>query len=167
MARATVCGSTNAVWVVIRKYGRRATERFGSRHKKAQRRFILMQPYRIAFFPPWSSNQSPSMIKRSPPKAFSRSARTFAIRIRVCGFELRCAAKMVYRYKLESFDKNWVDAGTQRTAYYTNIPPGRYKFKVLARNNDGLWNETGASLSFRRNPVFIRRPGSMWSPHWD
>ncbi len=50
-----------------------------------------------------------------------------------------------FRYRLEGFDKEWVEAGPRRTAYYTNVPPGRYRFRVRAANEDGLWNEAGAS----------------------
>jgi len=50
-----------------------------------------------------------------------------------------------FRYRLEGFEKEWVDAGPRRTAYYTNLPPGRYRFSVRAANEDGVWNETGAA----------------------
>jgi len=58
--------------------------------------------------------------------------------------------KVLFRYKLEGFDPNpnWIDVQTRRTAYFTNVPPGRYHFRVVARNNDGVWNETGATYSF-------------------
>jgi signal transduction histidine kinase/ligand-binding sensor domain-containing protein len=61
-----------------------------------------------------------------------------------------------FRYKLEGFDRNWIDAGTRRVAYYTNIPPGRYRFRISARNNDGVWNESGASFAFRLRPHFYQ-----------
>ncbi len=64
--------------------------------------------------------------------------------------------KVLYRYRLEGFDRKWVEAGTQRTAYYTNIPPGRYRFRVAARNNDGIWNEAGSALGFRLAPHFYQ-----------
>ncbi|MGA8028969.1 MAG: two-component regulator propeller domain-containing protein [Bryobacteraceae bacterium] len=61
-----------------------------------------------------------------------------------------------FKYKLEGFDKSWIDAETRRVAYYTNIPPGRYRFRVLARNSDGVWNESGASFAFRLRPHFYQ-----------
>jgi signal transduction histidine kinase len=61
-----------------------------------------------------------------------------------------------FKYKLEGFDRNWIDAGTRRAAYYTNIPPGRYRFRVSARNNDGIWNESGTSFAFRLRPHFYQ-----------
>ena len=53
-----------------------------------------------------------------------------------------------YRYMLQGFDRGWTSAGTRRAAYYTNIPPGHYTFRVEASNSDGLWNKAGAQLSF-------------------
>ncbi len=64
--------------------------------------------------------------------------------------------KLRYRYKLEGFDKDWTEAGARRTAYYTNIPPGHYTFRVQAANNDGVWNLAGASLAFELRPHFYQ-----------
>jgi hypothetical protein len=50
-----------------------------------------------------------------------------------------------FRFRLEGFDRDWVDAGPRRTAYYTNLPPGRYRFRVVAANEDGVWSKQGAS----------------------
>jgi PKD repeat protein len=56
------------------------------------------------------------------------------------------AAANKYAYQLEGDDKDWIQAGTQRSATYTNLSPGNYTFKVKACNSDGVWNETGASF---------------------
>jgi signal transduction histidine kinase/ligand-binding sensor domain-containing protein len=56
-------------------------------------------------------------------------------------------ARVRFRYMLEGFDDGWIDADTRRVAYYTNIPPGPYRFRVTASNEDGVWNEVGASTS--------------------
>src|SRR5690606_11849148 len=61
-----------------------------------------------------------------------------------------------FKYRLDGFDRGWIDAGTRRTAYYTNLPPGTYRFRVIAANNDGVWNEAGASVSFRLAPFFYQ-----------
>lgn len=68
------------------------------------------------------------------------------------GLSFIAPQKVVYRYRLYGFDKSWIDAGTRRRAYYTNLKPGKYRFRVLAANNDGVWNETGASFYFRVRP---------------
>lgn len=67
--------------------------------------------------------------------------------------------KVRYRYMLEDFDHGWTEAGARRTAYYTNIPPGRYTFRVQAANNDGVWNTAGASFRFELRPHFYQ---TLW-----
>ena len=57
-----------------------------------------------------------------------------------------------YRYKLEGFDRDWVEAGRRRDAYYTNIPAGQYAFRVVAASGDGLWNDVGATLALELRP---------------
>ena len=64
--------------------------------------------------------------------------------------------RVKFKYKLEGFDNDWVDAGTRRIAYYTNIAPGNYRFKVKACNNDGIWNEAGATAAFYLQPHFYQ-----------
>jgi len=59
-----------------------------------------------------------------------------------------------FRYQLENLDKNWVDAGTRRVASYTHPPPGHYRFKVIACNNDGIWNKIGDSVPVYFEPYF-------------
>jgi ligand-binding sensor domain-containing protein/signal transduction histidine kinase len=72
------------------------------------------------------------------------------------GLSFAAPSRVRFKYQLEGFDRDWVDAGAQRIAYYTNIPPGRYNFHVIARNSDGFWNNTGATLSFRLRPRFYQ-----------
>jgi ligand-binding sensor domain-containing protein/signal transduction histidine kinase len=64
--------------------------------------------------------------------------------------------KVKFKYKLEGFDRDWVDGGTRRVAYYTNLRPGRYKFRVIASNNDGLWSSTGAAFDLYLRPHFYQ-----------
>jgi DNA-binding NarL/FixJ family response regulator len=61
-----------------------------------------------------------------------------------------------FKYKLEGLDKDWVDAGTRRQAFYSYIPPGQYTFTVIAANSDGLWNTEGRSLRIIALPPFYR-----------
>ena len=58
-----------------------------------------------------------------------------------------------FRYRLDGFDNAWVETN-RRTAEYTNLPPGSYRFVVTACNNDGVWNRTGASIAFRLEPHY-------------
>jgi ligand-binding sensor domain-containing protein/signal transduction histidine kinase len=75
------------------------------------------------------------------------------------GLSFVAPLKVRYRYMLEGFDHGWTEAGARRTAYYTNIPPGRYTFRVQAANNDGLWSREGAALSFELRPHFYQ---TLW-----
>ncbi len=61
-----------------------------------------------------------------------------------------------FKYQLDGFDNGWIDAGTRRVAYYTHLSPGRYNFRVIAQNADGVWNETGASLALYQRPLFYQ-----------
>ena len=61
-----------------------------------------------------------------------------------------------FRYKLEGQDNEWQDAGTRREAFYTNLDPGSYQFRVIACNNDGVWNEAGTVLRFDVLPAFYQ-----------
>jgi signal transduction histidine kinase/ligand-binding sensor domain-containing protein len=72
------------------------------------------------------------------------------------GLSFTAPQKVRYRYMLEGFDHQWTEAGARRSAYYTNIPPGHYTFRVQAANNDGVWNMEGTSLSFQLRPHFYQ-----------
>lgn len=64
--------------------------------------------------------------------------------------------KMRFQYKLEGYDRDWQDPGTRRQAFYTNLPPRNYIFRVKACNNSGIWNEGGASLDFAIAPAYYQ-----------
>ncbi len=75
------------------------------------------------------------------------------------GLHFSAPEKNKYKYILENFDENWVDAGNQRNATYTNLDPGEYFFRVTASNKDGYWNEKGASIK-----IIITPP--WWKTSW-
>jgi signal transduction histidine kinase/CheY-like chemotaxis protein/ligand-binding sensor domain-containing protein len=62
--------------------------------------------------------------------------------------------QVLFKYKLDGYDTDWVDAEKRRAAFYDNLPPGNYTFRVQACNNDGVWNEAGATLSIVQKPWF-------------
>ena len=64
-----------------------------------------------------------------------------------------------FRYKLEGVDRDWVDAGNRRQAFYTTLGAGSFKFRVIAANNDGVWNRDGATIEFSVPPTFLQ---SIW-----
>ena len=80
------------------------------------------------------------------------------IEIHYDGLSLQAPDSVRFRYRLEGFEDAWVDAGARRSAFYTSLPPGEYVFRVVAANNDGVWNETGASFGFRLRPGLHQRP---------
>lgn len=73
---------------------------------------------------------------------------------RYTGLSFVSPDKVRFRRKLEGLEGDWVDAGARRVAEYSYLPPGTYTFKVIACNNDDLWNEAGASFSFMVLPHF-------------
>jgi signal transduction histidine kinase/streptogramin lyase len=70
----------------------------------------------------------------------------------------RSWSKMFFRYRLEGLDEDWVQADVRRTAYYSNLPPGRYRFVVMASNRDGAWTGEPTTLAFTLRPPFHRTP---------
>ncbi|MCU1238268.1 MAG: Adenylate cyclase, partial [Candidatus Solibacter sp.] len=78
------------------------------------------------------------------------------LRIGYAALSLSNPERVRARYKLEGSDKDWQDAGNLRDAFYTNLGPRKYTFRVIACNNDGIWNEAGASWSFEIKPAFYQ-----------
>lgn len=72
------------------------------------------------------------------------------------GLSFVAPEKVRYKYRLVGFDKDWVDGGDRRVAYYTNLGPGDYRFEVIASNNDGVWSRAPTTFSFRLRPHFYR-----------
>jgi ligand-binding sensor domain-containing protein/signal transduction histidine kinase len=72
------------------------------------------------------------------------------------GLSFVAPEKVRYKYRLEGFDKDWVDGGDRRVAYYTNLGPGDYRFEVIASNNDGVWSSAPATFAFTLRPHFYR-----------
>lgn len=72
------------------------------------------------------------------------------------GISFAGSKEVRYKYQLVGLDDGWIDAGSRRDAYYTNLKPGEYTFRVIAANSDGTWNETGASASFVLSPHFYQ-----------
>jgi len=65
-------------------------------------------------------------------------------------------SRVQIRYQLEGYDKDWVDAGDHRLAFYTNLKPGRYTFNVIAANADGVWNEQGDTMAISLRPHYYQ-----------
>ncbi len=78
------------------------------------------------------------------------------LEIHYAGLSYIAPQKIRYRYKLDGYDTNWVEADARRSAFYTNLRPGKYHFHVLACNEDGVWDATGASFAVELLPYFYQ-----------
>ena len=81
------------------------------------------------------------------------------IEIKYTGLNLSAADKCRFQYFLDGHEKDWREAGNERSASYPKLPPGRYTFRVKACNEDGLWNETGSRLD-----IWVQPP--IWRTGW-
>jgi signal transduction histidine kinase/ligand-binding sensor domain-containing protein len=90
---------------------------------------------------------------RSPAIAFGHQRLT----LEYAALNFTAPTEVRYRFQLSGFDKTWTEAGTRRSASYTNLPPGTYDFRVEAMNPNGLWSDSAAHLHFRIIPPFYRR----------
>ena len=86
-------------------------------------------------------------------------ARIRDLQIDYTALSLVAPEKVLFRYKLEGFDRDWQDVGTRRQAFYNNLRPRHYRFRVAACNNSGVWNEAGAFLDFPVAPAYYQ---TMW-----
>ena len=91
--------------------------------------------------------------------AVSLPARTRDLQIDYTALSFSAPQKVMFRYKLQGHDTAWQDARTRRQAFYTNLAPGHYTFKVIACNNSGIWNEQGAILNFAVMPAWYQ---TLW-----
>jgi len=83
-------------------------------------------------------------------------ARSRDIEIDYTALNFSAPQKLRFRYKLDGRDQSWQEAGTRRQVFYSDLPPGQYRFHVTASNNGGVWNETGASLDFFVAPAYYQ-----------
>lgn len=90
------------------------------------------------------------------PAGLALAAGTRTLEIAFTAPSLVVPRRVRFRYRLQGVDENWVEAGNRRLASYANLGPGRYRFQVVAANDDGVWNETGATLEFEIPPTFVQ-----------
>ncbi|MGN7999248.1 sensor histidine kinase [Sphingomonas sp. 22176] len=90
------------------------------------------------------------------PRNVALPAGTANLRIAYTALSLAEAERVRFRYRLIGVDRNWIDAGTAREAYYANLGPGSWRFQVIAANNDGVWNRDGATVTVTIAPHFYQ-----------
>jgi signal transduction histidine kinase/ligand-binding sensor domain-containing protein len=95
-------------------------------------------------------------VMHSGPGVINLPPRTTNIHVRYTAPNLSIPERVRYRYELEGADRNWLDAGNRREAFYTNLGPGHYRFHVIACNEDGVWNNTGATINFTIAPAWFQ-----------
>ncbi|MGA7080373.1 MAG: two-component regulator propeller domain-containing protein [Terriglobales bacterium] len=107
--------------------------------------------------PPVQVEQIIADRKKYLPRArLQLPARTRDVEIDYTALSLMVPEKVRFRYQLEGHDADWQDPQNRRQAFYTDLPPGNYRFHVIASNNDGVWNETGAEVGFEVLPAFYQ-----------
>ena len=92
----------------------------------------------------------------SPTKSIRLPAGSMTLSIDYSAPSFIQSDRVLFRYKLEGHDLDWVNAITRRTAFYMNLKPGSHRFRVIACNNDGVWNETGAAVDIVQAPFFYQ-----------
>jgi signal transduction histidine kinase/ligand-binding sensor domain-containing protein len=95
------------------------------------------------------------------PGALSLSPGPHVVEIRYAAPTLAVPERVTYQYQMQGLDPNWLDAGSRQTAVYSVLPPGRYRFRVRARNHDGVWSEGTANLALVVQPYLWQR---AWFP---
>ena len=94
--------------------------------------------------------------RRNQPAAIELRPDQENLEIEYTGINWRRPQQVRFKYQLAGFNHDWVNAGTRRTAYFSNLPPGDYTFKVIADNGEGVWNTTDTSMRVVVLPPFYR-----------
>lgn len=93
------------------------------------------------------------------PRRITLPAGTTSGQIDYTALSLSIPERVQFRYRLEGVNNSWVNPGPRRQMFFTNLGPGTYRFRVIAANNDGVWNREGAALEFTIPPTFLQ---SIW-----
>ena len=99
---------------------------------------------------------------RLPPGSTLSAIHGHSVEIEYTALSLTLPEAVRFRYRLEPLESEWVDAGTRREIAYANLAPGSYRFRVTARDEDGIWNSTAAALAFTVAPEFYQT-WAFWS----
>ncbi len=106
-----------------------------------------------------SAGKSASALTHLPAQSLAIPPGRGEIEIHYTALSFRAPEKNRFKYRLEGVDRDWIEAEGRRVAYYNNLAPRAYQFRVIACNNDGIWNETGATLGLVLQP-------HLWQTWW-
>lgn len=113
--------------------------------------------YRNPVPPPVSvSSVTVDGVRLNPLEATQLPKGASSLQINYSALSLQIPERVLFRYQLEGYDRTWQEAGTRRQALYSHLPPGHYTFRVIACNNDGVWNDLGGSLPIYLPPTFLQ-----------
>jgi signal transduction histidine kinase/ligand-binding sensor domain-containing protein len=102
----------------------------------------------------WSDNAAPPL--RPSQQEVQLPSSPESVRIDYTALSLTLPQRVQFRYMLDGVDTQWQEAGNRRSAYYTTLAPGSYRFRVMAANEDGVWNTNGASMMLVVPPTLVQ-----------
>lgn len=122
----------------------------------------VVDPSRLDEMPPPPIAQLEAVVanerRLSPSAGMALASGTRRLQIAYTAVTLTSPHRLRFRYRLEGFDADWVVAGSRRTAFYTNLPPGSYRFRVEAQLEDGASDASSAVWDFSVKPAFYQTP---------
>jgi signal transduction histidine kinase/ligand-binding sensor domain-containing protein len=95
-------------------------------------------------------------LRLRPAEGLALAAGTNRLEFEYTAVNLTSPLRQHFRFKLEGFDRDWIDGGTRRQAFYTNLPPRQYRFRVMSTDANGEWVEPGAAWTFSIKPMFYQ-----------
>ena len=117
---------------------------------------VFITDFKIGDISIYNDIDSIQKYKKTIPKDFILKHNQNSISINYTGIHYANPIRNKFTYKLENYDNNWREVGNIRTAYYYDLPPGDYIFRVKAANSNGVWNKEGASVTFSITPPWWR-----------
>jgi ligand-binding sensor domain-containing protein/signal transduction histidine kinase len=123
--------------------------------KTAETPLVYLEEVRVADTPAWSAEQGAPL--KSRPVLFPKQARQ--IEFRFASPEYFAPDRVRFKYRIEGLDADWSTPDVRRTAYYPELPPGNYRFRVAACSREGVWSATESTLAFTVPPLFWQTVG--------
>lgn len=117
---------------------------------------VVITDFRVLNKSEWNNNLLPYEKILHENKQIELTSKDYFFTVEFAALDFTIPPENQYKYKLENFDDEWIDASFSRTATYTNLDPGTYVFKVLGSNNDKIWNETPTEITIKVIPPFYK-----------